>query len=88
MDEIEKIIKEGSILKEKDAETKSLYSWLDNEKKKDFSDTQTKKQIFISEIKKGLGEKIKNSDHKPKEIKISFWSKVKRVFGYGDSKPI
>lgn len=60
------------------------YGWLDKQKRKDSRDTNRAKLKFIKEIKKGLGEEIKESTKdstKQKSFIEKFIFRLKKVFG-------
>ena len=60
------------------------YGWLDKQKRKDSKDTDRAKLKFIKEIKKGLGEEIKESTKdsvKQKSFIEKFIFRLKKVFG-------
>lgn len=67
-------------LKAQEKAANKAYDWLNNEIDQDKKDTIHKKQLFINEIKNGLGEEILNSDDKPKKIETPKESLLKKFF--------
>ena len=60
------------------------YGWLDKQKRKDSRDTNRAKLKFIKEIKRGLGEEIKDSTKesvKQRSFIEKFIFRLKKVFG-------
>jgi len=60
------------------------YGWLDKQKRKDSRDTNRAKLKFIKEIKRGLGEEIKESTKesvKQRSFIEKFIFRLKKVFG-------
>lgn len=47
--------------------------------RQDIVATEIKKEIFITEIKNGLGEEILKEPNKEQK-KLNFWQKIKKMF--------
>jgi hypothetical protein len=43
--------------------------------------TEIKKEIFITQIKNGLGDEILKEPNKERK-RLSFWQKIKKMFSY------
>lgn len=43
--------------------------------------TEIKKEIFITQIKNGLGDEILKEPNKERK-KLTFWQKIKKMFSY------
>lgn len=65
-------------LKSQEKATNKAYNWLNDEIGQDKKDTIKKKQLFINEIKNGLGEEILSSDQNPRVIEKPKESLVKK----------
>lgn len=65
-------------LKSQEKAVNKAYDWLNDEIGQDKKDTIKKKQLFINEIKNGLGEEILSSDQNPRVIEKPKESLVKK----------
>jgi hypothetical protein len=50
--------------------------------RQDIVATEIKKEIFIQEIKNGLGDEILKEPNK-KQKKLTIWQKIKKIFSHG-----
>lgn len=67
-------------LKSQEKATNKAYDWLKDEIDQDKKDTIFKKQLFINEIKNGLGEEMINSDQNPKKIEEKKKTFIEKFF--------